>query len=114
VMGINSESPGVLQPEPRTSPTWRMGCLRQPPRGNRASMSRNLTPQDFDWTSCRTCASGTSPGVYRLDHDHGRHDDRAIALALGAEHLLGRPKRSWGPVESGTGSSDTVLAARNN
>ncbi|MGD0166862.1 MAG: terminase large subunit, partial [Gaiellaceae bacterium] len=33
----------------------------------------------------------TSPGVYRLDHDQGRHDDRAIALALGAEHLLSRP-----------------------
>jgi hypothetical protein len=33
----------------------------------------------------------TSPGVYRLDHDHGRHDDRAIALALAAEHLLDRP-----------------------
>jgi hypothetical protein len=30
----------------------------------------------------------TSPGVYRLDHDAGRHDDRAISLALGAEHLL--------------------------
>jgi phage terminase large subunit-like protein len=30
----------------------------------------------------------TAPGVYRLDHDHGRHDDRAIALALAAEHLL--------------------------
>jgi hypothetical protein len=24
----------------------------------------------------------SSPGVYRLDHDSGRHDDRAIALAL--------------------------------
>lgn len=29
----------------------------------------------------------TSPGVYRLDHDPGRHDDRAIALALAAAHL---------------------------
>ena len=25
----------------------------------------------------------TSPGVLRMDHDSGRHDDRAIALALG-------------------------------
>jgi phage FluMu gp28-like protein len=40
----------------------------------------------------------TSPGVYRLDHDHGRHDDRAIALALGAEHLLNRPARPWRPL----------------
>ena len=30
----------------------------------------------------------TSPGVFRLDHDPGRHDDRAIALALAATHLL--------------------------
>jgi hypothetical protein len=32
----------------------------------------------------------TSPGVYRLDHDHGHHDDRAIALALAAVHLAER------------------------
>jgi phage terminase large subunit-like protein len=30
----------------------------------------------------------TSPGVVRLDHDPGEHDDRAIAIALGATHLL--------------------------
>jgi phage terminase large subunit-like protein len=33
----------------------------------------------------------TSPGSYRLDHEHGAHDDRAIALALAADHLLARP-----------------------
>ena len=38
----------------------------------------------------------TSPGVYRLDHDHGRHDDRAIALSLSIDHLLARPP--GGPV----------------
>ena len=27
-------------------------------------------------------------GIYRLDHDAGQHDDQAIALALGAHHLL--------------------------
>jgi hypothetical protein len=27
-------------------------------------------------------------GIYRLDHDSGRHDDQAIALALGTFHLL--------------------------
>ncbi len=27
-------------------------------------------------------------GIYRLDHDAGLHDDQAIALALGAHHLL--------------------------
>jgi hypothetical protein len=41
----------------------------------------------------------TSPGVHRLDHDAGRHDDRAVALALGAEHLLSRPAAlPWGLV----------------
>jgi phage terminase large subunit-like protein len=30
----------------------------------------------------------TSPGVLRMDHDPGRHDDRAIALALAAQALL--------------------------
>ena len=29
-----------------------------------------------------------TPGVFRLDHDPGRHDDRAIALALAAHALL--------------------------
>jgi len=29
-----------------------------------------------------------SLGIYRLDHDSGQHDDQAIALALGAHHLL--------------------------
>lgn len=33
----------------------------------------------------------TSPGVVRMDHDPGRHDDRAIALALAATELLDRP-----------------------
>ena len=32
----------------------------------------------------------TSPGVPRMDHDAGRHDDRAIALALAATRLLER------------------------
>jgi len=30
----------------------------------------------------------TSPGVYRLDHADGRHDDRAVSLALVAHTLL--------------------------
>jgi len=32
----------------------------------------------------------TSPGVLRMDHDPGRHDDRAIALALAASGVLER------------------------
>lgn len=35
----------------------------------------------------------SAPGVYRLDHDSGRHDDRAVALALAAQHLLSTPGR---------------------
>lgn len=33
----------------------------------------------------------TTPGVYRIDHDADRHDDRAIALGLAAVTLLDRP-----------------------
>lgn len=33
----------------------------------------------------------TSPGVVRMDHDNGRHDDRAVAIALAANELLERP-----------------------
>jgi hypothetical protein len=33
----------------------------------------------------------TSSGTLRFDHDSGRHDDRAVALALAATHLTERP-----------------------
>jgi len=52
----------------------------------------------------------TSPGTVRMDHDAGRHDDRAVALALAAHHLLDGPVASqparWGT----TGSGDPDLA----
>jgi phage terminase large subunit-like protein len=35
----------------------------------------------------------TSPGVLRMDHDSGRHDDRAIALALAAQRLVEQGER---------------------
>jgi hypothetical protein len=41
----------------------------------------------------------TSPGVYRIDHDQGRHDDRAIALGLAAFYLMrgrGRTRVKFG------------------
>jgi hypothetical protein len=42
----------------------------------------------------------TAPGVIRLDHGHGQHDDRAVALALAAHHLLqGRVPSLSLPVE---------------
>lgn len=41
----------------------------------------------------------TSPGVLRLDHDSGRHDDRAVALALATFRLVekgeARGPRGW-------------------
>ncbi len=36
----------------------------------------------------------TSPGTYRIDHDPGEHDDRAIALALAAHRLVEQGGRS--------------------
>jgi phage terminase large subunit-like protein len=33
----------------------------------------------------------SAPGVYRMDHDPDKHDDRAIALALAAQWLLALP-----------------------
>ncbi len=33
----------------------------------------------------------SSPGTFRLDHDSGRHDDRAVAVALAAHRLLTDP-----------------------
>lgn len=33
----------------------------------------------------------SSPGVFRLDHDAGRHDDRAVALGLAVTVLLSEP-----------------------
>jgi phage terminase large subunit-like protein len=35
----------------------------------------------------------TTPGVVRLDHDSGQHDDRAIALSLAISHLTERQPR---------------------
>jgi phage terminase large subunit-like protein len=37
----------------------------------------------------------SSPGVYRLDHDPDRHDDRAVSLALAAWFLLETPFVNW-------------------
>ena len=36
----------------------------------------------------------SGPGIFRMDHDPGRHDDRAIALALAAHRLVERGERS--------------------
>jgi phage terminase large subunit-like protein len=36
----------------------------------------------------------TSPGMLRMDHDPDKHDDRAIALAMGANAVLDKPDYS--------------------
>lgn len=51
----------------------------------------------------------TTPGVYRLDHDADRHDDRAIALGLAAVTLLDRPPSGPGQLPSITGGSVSPL-----
>jgi hypothetical protein len=46
----------------------------------------------------------TSPGVVRMDHDSGQHDDRAVSLSLAASYLLdARPALSPDSASSGTG-----------
>ena len=61
----------------------------------------------------------TSPGVFRLDHPPGRHDDRAIALALAAiicsrSRVTRKPSRSaprtgaGASTSSGTASADRI------
>lgn len=42
----------------------------------------------------------TSPGVIRMDHDADRHDDRAVALAMGAFELLESAPTAAGPIQS--------------
>jgi phage terminase large subunit-like protein len=44
----------------------------------------------------------TAPGVYRMDHAHGEHDDRAVALAMCCAYLVEQP------TDSGYGSSIDV------
>ena len=52
----------------------------------------------------------SSPGVHRMDHDAGRHDDRAVSLALVVTYLLGQPSKmsiaEWGMVWEGASSAE--------
>jgi hypothetical protein len=50
----------------------------------------------------------SSPGVYRLDHDSGNHDDRAVSLGLAALALTERGEGSDG----GGMSNPNAVAAR--
>jgi hypothetical protein len=51
-----------------------------------------------------------SPGSYRIDHQSGRHDDRAIAVAMAAAHLVERPG-STGPVTGWADEPRTLRSA---
>ena len=60
----------------------------------------------------------SSPGVMRMDHDLGRHDDRAIALALAAHRLVERGEdvircRTFVARTRIDGTRDPVMAALN-
>lgn len=44
----------------------------------------------------------TSPGVFRLDHDAGKHDDRAVALGLAALALTEKPPAGRGGITDPT------------
>ncbi len=52
----------------------------------------------------------SSPGVHRMDHDSGRHDDRAVALALAVTHLLQGAVHSEARILTATGRVDIRAA----
>jgi phage terminase large subunit-like protein len=58
----------------------------------------------------------TSPGVYRLDHDRNRHDDRAVAVALAATYLVERghagPGRTLSPFARSRPRASTPIGGR--
>lgn len=54
----------------------------------------------------------SSPGVYRLDHDAGRHDDRALSLGLASLALIESAGSDTGGVWSPVGISRQAIAAR--
>ena len=49
----------------------------------------------------------TTPGVFRLDHDAGQHDDRAVSLGLAALALTERPPTGRGSVTVPSGHVPT-------
>lgn len=54
----------------------------------------------------------SSPGTYRLDHDAGRHDDRAVSLGLASLALVERAGSDTGGVSSPARISRSAFAAR--
>ena len=60
-------------------------CLHQAIRGHRiACPPDEVLPEELASVRLRK----NTLGIYRLDHDSGRHDDQAVALALGTYRLL--------------------------
>jgi hypothetical protein len=61
-------------------------------RDHRLSMPRDAELME-ELSNVRLKTIG--PGIYRIDHDPSRHDDRAVALALTAVKALERPVYDW-------------------
>ncbi len=60
----------------------------------RALRDRRLgLPDDPDLIDelCTVRLRETAPGQFRLDHDSGRHDDRAVAIAMAVNHFDDKP-----------------------
>jgi hypothetical protein len=58
----------------------------------------------------------TAPGVFRIDHDPDRHDDRVISLALVAHRLAERPTtqpgRFYGMLQARTQITEGLAVSR--
>jgi phage terminase large subunit-like protein len=59
---------------------------------------------DLDTELARVQIRETGPGLVRLDHKSGEHDDRAITLGMLASSMLSAPLRPKGPRMQGSSS----------
>jgi hypothetical protein len=64
-----------------------------------------------EFTALRLVERG--PGLYRYDHDPGRHDDVVTAVGLAAHHLVERPAMSAGFIDQTTAPSRWNLGSTN-
>jgi hypothetical protein len=80
--------------------------LRSPERIHDDEAGSRCRLTGICWTSCRTfgCAS-RHRASYRLHHDPGQHDDRAVSLGLAALALTERPEVGFAAVTSAVGVS---------
>jgi hypothetical protein len=68
-----------------------------------------LLPDDQDLRAelGRVRLRETSPGVVRLDHDSGEHDDQAVAVGIAVSVLMGESRVGSGWVEAWTRERDS-------